>query len=106
MLDTDKGLYYFNHYQTRDDNTSGYFRTIFDEELREKEIKRLKDIADRFRYKPSKAAMAMSKLRKIEQMQIIDKPQNYDIKTFNTDLKINEIYGGIIYNWFPYISYE
>ena len=35
----------------------------------EEEIKRLKEIADRFRYKPSKASMAMSKLRKIEQMQ-------------------------------------
>lgn len=67
-----------------------YEKQLQDYEYQQKEIKRLKDIADRFRYKPSKASMAMSKLRKIEQMQLVDKPQNYDIKTFNTDLKIDK----------------
>lgn len=67
-----------------------YEKQLQDYEYQQKEIRRLKDIADRFRYKPSKASMAMSKLRKIEQMQLIDKPQNYDIKTFNTDLKIDK----------------
>ena len=67
-----------------------YEKQLQDYEYQQKEIKRLKDIADRFRYKPSKASMAMSKLRKIEQMQIVDKPQNYDMKTFNTDLKIDK----------------
>ena len=67
-----------------------YEKQLQDYEYQQKEIKRLKEIADRFRYKPSKASMAMSKLRKIEQMQIVDKPQNYDIKTFNTDLKIDK----------------
>lgn len=66
-----------------------YERQLQDYEYQQKEIKRLKEIADRFRYKPSKASMAMSKLKKIEQMEKVDKPQNYDIKTFNTDLKIN-----------------
>ena len=67
-----------------------YEKQLHDYLYQQKEIKRLKDIADRFRYKPSKASMAMSKLRKIEQMQLVDKPQNYDIKTFNTDLKIDK----------------
>ena len=67
-----------------------YEKQLQDYEYQQKEIKRLKDIADRFRYKPSKASMAMSKLRKIEQMQLVDKPQSYDIKTFNTDLKIDK----------------
>ena len=67
-----------------------YEKQLQDYEYQQKEIKRLKDIADRFRYKPSKASMAMSKLRKIEQMQLVDKPQNYDIKSFNTDLKIDK----------------
>ena len=66
-----------------------YEKQLQDYEYQQKEIKRLKEIADRFRYKPSKASMAMSKLKKIEQMQLIDKPQNYDIKTFNTTLKID-----------------
>lgn len=66
-----------------------YEKQLQDYEYQQKEIKRLKAIADRFRYKPSKASMAMSKLRKIEQMQIVDKPQKYDLKTFNTTLKID-----------------
>ena len=67
-----------------------YEKQLHDYEYQQKEIKRLKEIADRFRYKPTKASMALSKLRKIEQMQLVDKPQNYDIKTFNTDIKIDK----------------
>ena len=59
-----------------------------DYEYQQKEIKRLQDIANRFRYKPSKASMAMSKLKKIEQMQIIDKPQKADTKTWHTIIKV------------------
>lgn len=65
-----------------------YERQLEDYEYQQKEIKRLQAIADRFRYKPSKASMAMSKLKKIEQMQLVEKPPKYDIKTFNTTLKI------------------
>ena len=67
-----------------------YEKQLHDYLYQQKEIKRLKEIADRFRYKPTKASMALSKLRKIEQMQLVEKPQNYDIKTFNTDLKIDK----------------
>lgn len=67
-----------------------YEKNLKDYEYQQKEIKRLKNIADRFRYKPSKAKMAMSKLKKIEQMEVIDKPNKFDIKTFNTNLKIND----------------
>lgn len=73
-----------------------YEKQLQDYEYQQKEIKRLKDIADRFRYKPSKASMAMSKLKKIEQMQLIDKPQNYDLKTFNTTLKIESESSNIV----------
>ncbi len=66
-----------------------YEKALNDYEAQQKEIKRLKDIADRFRYKPSKAKMAMSKLQKIEQMHILEKPEHYDLKTFNRTLKIN-----------------
>ncbi len=64
-----------------------YERQLEDYEYQQKEIKRLQDIADRFRYKPSKASMAMSKLKKIEQMTLVDKPPKYDLKTFNATLK-------------------
>ena len=66
-----------------------YEKQLQDYEYQQKEIKRLKEIADRFRYKPSKASMAMSKLQKIEQMQLVAKPPKYDKKTFNTTLKID-----------------
>jgi len=65
-----------------------YQKKLEDYEYQQKEIKRLKEIADRFKYKPSKASMAMSKLRKIEQMQFIDKPQKSNTKNFNIKLNI------------------
>lgn len=66
-----------------------YQKQLEDYEYQKKEIKRLKEIADRFKYKPSKASMAMSKLKKIEQMQIIDKPQKSNTNNFNTKIKLN-----------------
>lgn len=59
-----------------------YQKQLKDYEKQQKEIKRLQAIADRFRYKPSKASMAMSKLKQIERMAIIDKPQKENAKTF------------------------
>lgn len=59
-----------------------YLKQLKDYERQQKEIKRLQAIADRFRYKPSKASMAMSKLKQIERMAIIDKPQKKNLKTF------------------------
>lgn len=67
---------------------ANYEKQLKDYEYQQKEIKRLQTIADRFRYKPSKAKMAMSKLRKIEQMTIIDSPNKYDLKTFHTNFNI------------------
>lgn len=65
-----------------------YERQLKDYEYQQKEIKRLQAIADRFRYKPSKAKMALSKLKKIEQMTIIEEPNQYDLKTFHTNFKL------------------
>ena len=67
-----------------------YEKQLKDYEYQQAEIKRLQAIADRFRYKPTKAKMALSKLKKIEQMTIIEKPEEYDLKTFyaNFDVKV------------------
>lgn len=51
-------------------------------ERQQKEIERLRGIADRFRYKPSKASMAISKLKQIERMVKIEKPEKSDNRTF------------------------
>ena len=60
-----------------------YHKELKDYEYQQKEIKRLTDIANRFRYKPTKAKMALSKLKQIEHMTIIDKPVEANTKTFH-----------------------
>ena len=67
-----------------------YIKQERDYETQQKEIKRLQAIADRFRYKPSKASMAMSKLKQIERMVKIDKPQKENNRTFKTNFSPNQ----------------
>jgi len=59
-----------------------YKKQLKDYEYQQKEIKRLQAIADRFRYKPTKASMALSKLKQIERMEIINKPEKSNTRTF------------------------
>ena len=53
----------------------------------QKEVKRLKDLADRFRYKATKATMAQSKLKAIDRMELIESPDAYDLRTFHADFE-------------------
>lgn len=73
-----------------------YEKQLKDYEYQQKEIKRLQSIADRFRYKPTKAKMALSKLKKIEQMKLVNEPNKYDLKTFSINFKINEESGKLV----------
>ena len=73
-----------------------YERQLKDFDFQQKEIKRLTNIADRFRYKPTKAKMAMSKLKQIERMVKVEEPNKYDLKTFKTNFKINKETGELI----------
>ena len=59
-----------------------YIKALKDYNRQKKEIKRLEELVDRFRYKPTKAKMAMSKLKQIEKMVKIEKPETFDKKTF------------------------
>ncbi|MBP3600167.1 MAG: ABC-F type ribosomal protection protein [Clostridia bacterium] len=52
-----------------------------------KEIERLNELVIRFKYKPTKAAMAQSKLKQIERMIPIEAPESYDLRTFNADFE-------------------
>ena len=54
-------------------------------ERQQKEIARLQRIADRFRYKPSKARMAMSKLKQIERMVKLEVPEKENYTTFHAN---------------------
>lgn len=56
-------------------------------EAQQKEIARLNELVERFRYKPSKAAMAQSKLKQIERMDLIAPPDSYDNKVFHTEFQ-------------------
>lgn len=73
-----------------------YEKQLKDFEFQQKEIKRLTDIADRFRYKPTKAKMALSKLKQIERMVKVEEPNKYDLKTFKTSFKLNKETGNLI----------
>ena len=72
---------------------TNYEKNLKDYEFQQKEIKRLHAIADRFRAKPTKAKMALSKLKKIEQMVKIEQPNRYDMKTFNTNFNVDSVSG-------------
>lgn len=69
-----------------------------DYEYQQKEIKRLQSIYERFRSKPTKAKMALSKLKQIERMVILEKPRKEDNKTFNANLKDIAKPGKIVLN--------
>ena len=73
-----------------------YEKQLKDYEYQQKEIKRLQKIADRFRFKPSKAKMAISKLKKIEQMTIIEQPNPYDLRTFHSNFSIKQKSGNLV----------
>lgn len=73
-----------------------YEKQLEDYEFQQKEIKRLTAIADRFRYKPTKAKMALSKLKQIERMVKVEEPNKYDLKTFKANFKLNKETGKFI----------
>ena len=73
-----------------------YERQLKDFEFQQKEIKRLTDIADRFRYKPTKAKMALSKLKQVERMVKVEEPNKYDLKSFKTNFTLNKETGNFI----------
>lgn len=56
-------------------------------EAQQKEISRLTDLAERFRYKATKAAMAQSKLKQIEKLTPVESPDAYDNRTFRAKIE-------------------
>lgn len=76
-------IYHGNYDYYKEEKARRYERALKDYEYQQKEIKRLQSIADRFRYKPSKASMAMSKLKMIERMDKLSKPEKENLRVFN-----------------------
>ncbi len=64
-----------------------YEKQMKDYLAQQKEIDRLNTIVDKFKNKPTKVAMTRSKLKAIEHMDKIDKPEDFDNKTFRAQIK-------------------
>ena len=62
-----------------------YLEAVKHYTAQQKEIERLSTLADRFRYKATKAKMAQSKLKQIDRMDLLDKPEEADTKGFYCD---------------------
>ena len=63
-----------------------YEKALKDYEFQQKEIERLTRIYERFRSKPSKAKMAMSRLHQLEKMDILERPNKIEAITFKTNM--------------------
>lgn len=59
-----------------------YDKALKDTKWKSAEIDRLRKIVERFRYKATKAAMAQSKLKKIERLGTVETPRRFDTSTF------------------------
>lgn len=68
----------YDYYEKAKDEQ--YNKNLKDYEFQQKEIERLRTIYEKFRNKPSKASMALSKLKIIEKMKLINKPNIEDKK--------------------------
>ena len=79
-----------NYSSYEEQKKMNYEKQLKDYEFQQKEIKRLTAIADRFRYKPTKAKMALSKLKQIERMVKVEEPNRYDLRTFSTTFNLKK----------------
>ncbi len=61
-----------------------YEKRLKDSTAQKREIARVTRIIERFRYKATKAKMVQSKIKMLEKMKIIDPPNKYDLRVFNS----------------------
>ncbi len=64
-----------------------YEKQLKDHIAQQKEIKRLTELVERFKNKPSKVAMTRSKLKQIEHMELVARPADYDTKSFHANFR-------------------
>lgn len=64
-----------------------YEKQMKDYLAQQKEIDRLNTIVDKFKNKPTKVAMTRSKLKAIEHMDKIEKPEEFDTKSFRAQIQ-------------------
>lgn len=81
---TTKYIGNYEHYEQQ--KIADYEKKVKEYEAQQKEIKRLRNLYEKFRYKPSKAKMALSKLHMIERMEKLERPLKSNTKTFKMNL--------------------
>lgn len=53
------------------------------------EVNRLQNLVDRFRYKATKASMTQSKIKQIDRIEVVEKPEIADMKAFSANIELN-----------------
>ncbi len=79
--------YHGNYSDFERQKRANYQKQLKDHEYQREEIQRLTRLIERFRYKATKAKMVQSKIKQIERMKIVDKPDRYDLKTFHANFQ-------------------
>ena len=64
-----------------------YERQLKEHIAQQKEIKRLTEIVEKFKNKPTKVAMTRSKLKQIEHMELVARPADYDTRSFHAEFE-------------------
>lgn len=78
-----------------------------DHNLQQKEIQRLQALIERFKNKPTKVAMARSKMKQIEHMNLIEAPARYDLKSFHANFTpAQESYKQVLFTTGLEIGYD
>ncbi len=76
-------------------------------DARIKEIARLENLAERFRYKATKAAMVQSKLKEIERLRPEAEPEKSNLKTFSANLtEVDASYKDVLHTKDLAIGYD
>ncbi len=76
-------------------------------DARIKEIARLENLAERFRYKATKAAMVQSKLKEIERLRPEAEPEKSNLKTFSANLtEVDASYKDVLHTKNLAIGYD
>jgi len=70
-----------------------YEKQMKDYIAQQKEIERLNGIVERFKNKPTKVSMARSKQKAIEHMDLIERPDTFDTKSFHAHIQPQVITG-------------
>ncbi len=71
------------------DKELAYQKQLKEYKAYKQEVNRLQNLVDRFRYKATKASMAQSKIKQIDRIEVVEKPESADMKAFSANIEPN-----------------